>query len=320
MDTENDVVELFPLIGSKEVTIKFESTKKKVKEIISNAKFEETWKLTEPEKSFVKLRVSFLLPETNIPSNINVINDNKSDNTNISKGPFRNIKNQFQTYKNQTKLSVNINRDNYLGSFSSFFSKEEILTPKNKNMNSINLDSDYYRSTTSTTISEDGKIKNYLKLFEQRNSPTKDSISLKKQISYKDNIEVEKSSSPFIIKHTSSDLMNKFERKTVANSKEITRNIQSKNLFIPNSQDNLKILGYDELLYKDDDETNESFAEAFFGVSILENPKTIPGSERIGAPCQHKSCGSFSSYKPEIIFKVPKINKKFELNSTVNII
>ena len=318
MDTENDVIELFPLIGSKEVTIKFNSTKKNVKEIVSNAKFEETWKLIEPEKSYVKLRLSFSHLPINLSPNIIVTEVDKSENTQKYKGTFNNVKNQLQM---KSKLSVNISNDNYFSSFSSFSSKDEITTPSNKNLNTTNIDNDYFRSTSmSSTNSDDGKIKQYLKLFEKKNSPTKEPIGLKKQSNNVLNTESDNVLSPIILKHTSSDTINKFERKTVTNTKELTRDIPSRNLFIPNSQDNLKILGYDELIYKEDDETNESFAQAFFGVSILENPKAIPGSERIGAPCQHRSCGSFSAYKPEIVFKIPKNNKKFELNSTVKIV
>jgi hypothetical protein len=318
MDTENDVIELFPLIGSKEVTIKFDSTKKKVKDIVVNAKFEETWKLVEPEKSYVKLRLSFSHLPTNFSPNIIVTEVDKTENTHKYKGTFNNVKNQLQM---KSKLSVNISNDNYFSSFSSFSSKDEITTPNNKNLNTTNIDNDYFRSTSmSSTNSDDGKLKQYLKLFEKKNSPTKEPINLKKQSNNVLKTECNNVLSPLILKHTSSDTTNKFERKTVTNSKELIRNIPPTNLFIPNSQDNLKILGYDELLFKEDEETNESFAQAFFGVSILENPKTIPGSERIGAPCQHKSCGSFCAYKPEIVFKIPKNNKKFELNSTVNIL
>lgn len=289
-----------------------------MKEIISNSKFEETWKLVEPEKSYVKLRLSFPESQPYFSPNILVTEVGKSENSHNYKGTFNNVKNQLQMKSN---LTISTRKDNYFTSFSSFSSKDEITTPKSIHLNTTNVDNDCMGSTSiSSTNSEEGKIKQYLKLFEKKKSPTKDPISIKKQSNNILNTESSDTLSPLLLKHTSSDTYNKFERKTVTNQTEIIRKVPSRNLFIPNPQDNLKILGYDELLFKEDDDTNESFAQAFFGVSILENPKTIPGSERIGAPCQHRSCGSFNAYKPEIVFKIPKNNKKFELNSTVKIV
>jgi hypothetical protein len=64
--------------------------------------------------------------------------------------------------------------------------------------------------------------------------------------------------------------------------------------------------------------TYDTFCEAFFVVSIpSENAEIIQGSEKFTAPCQHRNCSIFYSYKPEIISKFPESSEGIDLNSNV---
>lgn len=62
----------------------------------------------------------------------------------------------------------------------------------------------------------------------------------------------------------------------------------------------------------------ETFCEAFFVVSLpSENSEIIPGSEKFTAPCNHKNCSIFYSYKPEILGKMPSVTHGIDINSNV---
>lgn len=62
----------------------------------------------------------------------------------------------------------------------------------------------------------------------------------------------------------------------------------------------------------------ETFCDAFFVVSLsTEKSEIIPGSDKFTAPCKHKNCGIFYSYKPEIVSKYPESSEALDLSSNV---
>ena len=122
---------------------------------------------------------------------------------------------------------------------------------------------------------------------------------------------------------TNSKLSIQDKNRNDANNSGIIKNKDSINSQVVSesiTQEKVTKITYEKLKYLENERKYDTFAEAFFGVSIPDNPKLINDSVIINAPCKEESCSSMSAYNPEIIFKIPLNDKNFEINSIVILI